>query len=78
MRDLPGEVIRSLPAKSIMYPGLIGRTLCLAGITAGGPFTDVLPTARREAISSALRRFDNLGLVIPKYNPFPNSKHSQT
>src|SRR5882757_7945428 len=72
IRHLPGPVNRSLPARSDMYPSPINRALCSAGMAAGGPFTAVLPTVRREANSCSLRRFDNLG-AIPQYGPFPDS-----
>jgi hypothetical protein len=74
MRDLPGPVNCSLPARSIMYPSLINRALCSAGIAAGESFTAVLPTVRREANSCSLRRLDNLGT---KYGPFPEFEHGQ-
>jgi hypothetical protein len=76
MRDPPDPVNSSLPAKCIMYPSPVNRALVFGGMTAGGPFTAVLPTVRREANSCSLRRFDNLG-TIPKYGPFPEFEHGQ-
>jgi hypothetical protein len=76
MRDLPRPVNRSLPASSIMYPSPVNRALCSAGMTAGGPFTGVLPTVKREANSCSLRRFDNLA-TITQVGPFPEFEHGQ-
>src|SRR5882672_2649764 len=76
MRILPGPVNRSLPVRCIMYPSPINRALCSAGMTAGGPFTAVLPTMRREANSGALRRFDNLG-AITRVWPVSGFEHGQ-
>jgi hypothetical protein len=50
IRNLPGVVIRSLPAKSAMSPSSISRALCSAGITAAGSETaQVFPTASKQA-----------------------------
>lgn len=57
------------PCRSIMCPSLINRASCSAGITAGGPFTAVLPTVSREVNSCWLRRFDNL-VTITRVWPF--------
>ena len=64
IRDLPGVVIRSLPARSAMYPSSINRALCSAGMTAGGSRTaHVLPTVRREANSSGVRGADSDAII---------------
>ena len=64
IRDLPDVVIRSLPARSAMYPSSINRALCSAGMTAGGSRTaHVLPTVRREANSSGVRGSDSHAII---------------
>jgi hypothetical protein len=64
MRDLPGVVILSLPARSAMYPNPINRALCSAGMTAGGSRTaHVLPTVRRDANSSGVRGADSDAII---------------
>jgi hypothetical protein len=67
IRRLPGVVIRSLPSRSAIYPSRINRALCSGGITAGGSFTDVLPTVSREANSSRVSIF---ALTMVEYDRF--------
>ena len=63
IRALPGVVIRSLPARSTMYPSPMSRALCSAGIAAGGSKTEVLPTLSSDANSSRVSIFD-LEIII--------------
>jgi hypothetical protein len=63
IRRLPGVVIRSLPARSTMYPSPISRALCSAGITAGGSSTVVSPTLSSEANSSRVSFSDREAII---------------
>jgi hypothetical protein len=62
------DAIRSLPARSTMYPSPISRALCSAGITAGGSSAVVSPTLSSEANSSRVSFSDREAII--RVSPF--------
>ena len=60
IRWRPGVVMRSRPAKSLIYPSAMSRALCLAGTNAGGWAGRLLPTKTKEENSSLVSKLESI------------------